>query len=199
MITAGGNALTPGEKDPCPASGCSTDGRERALLTRIAARDETAMKELYLLYHPRLAGFLTRLTARPELAEATINDTFWVVWNLAGEFRGNSRVSTWIFGITYRRGLKTLRDAGRPPTDAVVGSEAATAEPAQQKLDEWPNVALHRLPFDQRMAIALAYNVGHSCEEIASIMQCIPNTVKTHLFHARRKLKTPLTHLAGPS
>ncbi len=72
-------------------------------------------------------------------------------------------------------------------------------EPArQEELNEWLDVALQRLPLEQRTVIELAYHVGHSCEEIASIMQCPVNTVKTRMFHARRKLKTLLTTLAGP-
>ncbi|MGH8170843.1 MAG: RNA polymerase sigma factor [Steroidobacteraceae bacterium] len=191
MITA--------EKDPRPAGGCSTEERERALLARIADRDSAAMKELYLLYHRRLARFLMRLTSRYELAEEVINDTFWVVWQHAADFRGASRVSTWIMGIAYRRGLKTLRRAGPPAADTDVETQIGAEEPAQkEELAEWLDVALRRLPLEQRMVIELAYHVGHSCEEISSIMQCPVNTVKTRMFHARRKLKTLLTTLAGP-
>ena len=186
-------------EQPRPASGGSSDQRECALLGRIAARDGAAMKELYLLYHRRLARFLMRLTTRYDLAEEIINDTFWVVWQHAGDFRGASRVSTWIMGIAYRRGLKTLRYAGPPPADVDVEAEAGSEEPTkQEELNEWLDVALQRLPHEQRMVIELAYHVGHSCEEIASIMQCPVNTVKTRMFHARRKLKTLLTNLAGP-
>jgi RNA polymerase sigma-70 factor (ECF subfamily) len=193
------NAMTSAEKGPKTGSGSSTDERERALLARIAGHDSAAMKELYLLYHRRLARFLMRLTTRYDLAEEIINDTFWVVWQHAGDFRGASRVSTWILGIAYRRGLKTLRYAGPAPVDFDVEAEAATEEPTQQEeLNEWLDVALRRLPLEQRTVIELAYHVGHSCEEIASIMQCPVNTVKTRMFHARRKLKGLLTTLAGP-
>ena len=187
------------EQDPRPASASTTDAREYALLVRIAGRDSAAMKELYLLYQRRLARFLMRLTTRYELAEEIINDTFWVVWQHAGDFRGASRVSTWILGIAYRRGLKTLRYAGPPPADFDVEAEGGSEEPAkQEELSEWLDVALQRLPLEQRMVIELAYHVGHSCEEIASIMECPVNTVKTRMFHARRKLKGLLTNLAGP-
>jgi RNA polymerase sigma-70 factor, ECF subfamily len=193
------NAMTSAEKDSRPASGGSTEERERALLARITRRDAAAMRELYLLYHRRLARFLMRFTRRYELAEEIINDTFWVVWQHAGDFRGASRVSTWILGIAYRRGLKTLRRAGAAAADTSVEAEAGTEEPAQrEELSEWLDVALQRLPLEQRMVIELAYHVGHSCEEIASIMECPVNTVKTRMFHARRKLRTLLTHLAGP-
>jgi RNA polymerase sigma-70 factor (ECF subfamily) len=188
------------EKNSRSTGACSTEERERGLLARIARQDSAAMKELYLLYHRRLARFLMRLTTRYELAEEIINDTFWVIWQHAGDFRGASRVSTWIMGIAYRRGLKTLRYAGPPPPDSDIAAEIGTDEPArQEEINEWLDVALQRLPAEQRMVIELAYHVGHSCEEISSIMQCPVNTVKTRMFHARRKLKTLLTHLAGPA
>lgn len=192
--------MTSPEKNSRSASGSSTEERECALLARIARQDSAAMKELYLIYHRRLARFLMRLTTRYELAEEIINDTFWVIWQHAGDFRGASRVSTWIMGIAYRRGLKTLRYAGPPPPDGDLVAEIGTDEPArQEEINEWLDVALQRLPLEQRTVIELAYHVGHSCEEIASIMQCPVNTVKTRMFHARRKLKTLLTHLAGPA
>lgn len=67
---------------------------ERELLQRISAGDRDAFRDLYLRYHRRLARFLTRLTHRYEDAEEVINDTLWIVWQRAGDFRDASRVST---------------------------------------------------------------------------------------------------------
>jgi len=176
----------------------SRNERERALLNGIAARNVAAMNELYHLYHRRLARFLTRLTSRYDLAEEIINDTFWVVWQRAGDFRGASQVSTWILGIAYRRALKTLQRQ-RPVLSSEDGVEEPVDEPWQRaELSEWLSAALERLPLEQRMVLELAYHVGHSCEEIAQIMNCPVNTVKTRMFHGRRKLKLLLATLAGP-
>ncbi|HXS26148.1 MAG TPA: sigma-70 family RNA polymerase sigma factor [Steroidobacteraceae bacterium] len=173
--------------------------REIVLLGRIAGHDSAALKELYLLYHRRLARFLTRLTPRVEVAEEIINDTFWVVWQRAGDFRGASLVSTWILGIAYRRALKALQRL-RPTLAADEGSGEASEEPWQHaELSEWLSVALARLPREQRMVLELAYTLGHSCEEIAAIMECPVNTVKTRMFHARRKLRVLLEALGGPA
>jgi RNA polymerase sigma-70 factor (ECF subfamily) len=179
------------------ASASARNELERELLARIAARDSAAMKELYLLYHRRLARFLTRLISRGEVAEEIINDTFWVVWQRASDFRGASLVSTWILGIAYRRALKTLRRS-RP----IVSTEEEASEPSVEpwrhaELSEWLSIALARLPYEQRTVIELAYTVGHSCEEIALIMECPVNTVKTRMFHGRRKLKALLEALGG--
>ena len=178
----------------------SRNERELALMRRVAAQDRVAFKELYLLYHRRLARFLTRLTARYDLAEEIINDTFWVVWQRAADFRGASQVSTWIMGIAYRRGLKTLKRLHPGPVADESETEKLAEEPfKEEELREWLGAGLARLPLEQRLVLELAYHLGHSCEEIAQIMDCPVNTVKTRMFHARRKLKHLLHELAGPT
>lgn len=174
------------------------DDAELALVRRISLRDRCALHELYLLYHRRLARFLVRLTRRQDVAEEIINDTLLVVWNSADRFRGESRVSTWIVGIAYRRALKSVR---RKPLELVGLDEqeslAGTDELLACETQEWIEEALEELPLEQRLCLELAYVLGHSCEEISIITSCSINTVKTRLFHARRKLAVLLPRLAG--
>ena len=173
---------------------------DRRLLAQVVARDREAFRELYIIYHRRLARFLVRLTRRYELAEEIINDTLWVVWRKAADFRGDSRVSTWIMGIAYRRALKTLRSRGNQVRDTVpIENEPLVApdELGDAEMGEWILLAMQQLPTEQRLAVEFAYGYGHSCEEIALIMDCPVNTVKTRLFHAREKLRVALPGLAG--
>jgi RNA polymerase sigma-70 factor, ECF subfamily len=173
----------------------SNEGELR-LLRQVAGGDRQAFQALYVGYHRRLARFLTRLTRQYDVAEEIINDTLWVVWCKAADFRGESQVSTWIMGIAYRRALKTLQrlqSVTRHASLATVDDEATgdTAETAVEatELHERIDRALAHLPVEQRMVIELTYFLGHSCEEIALIMECPVNTVKTRMFHARRKLR----------
>jgi DNA-directed RNA polymerase specialized sigma24 family protein len=101
----------------------SSNARELELLRQVAAGDRVAFKELYLIYHRRLARFLMRMTSRHDLIEEVINDTLWTVWLKAGDFRGDSLVSTWIVGITYRRALKALRRHGTTRPMLIEGSQ----------------------------------------------------------------------------
>ena len=179
------------------SGGSSSNARELELLRQVAAGDRTAFKELYLIYHRRLARFLMRMTSRHDLIEEVINDTLWTVWLKAGDFRGDSLVSTWIVGITYRRALKALRRHSAPRP--MLAEEVAVAPDAQLENEnrEWLGQALAELPLEQRMVMEFSYLMGHSCEEIAQIMQCPVNTVKTRMFHAREKLRRSLPRLAG--
>lgn len=178
----------------------SNDGELR-LLHKVAAGDRQAFQSLYIAYHRRLARFLTRLTRQYDIAEEIINDTLWVVWCKAPEFRGESQVSTWIMGIAYRRALKTLgrlRSTARQTALAAADAETASTDGADAaELQEWIRHALDQLPMEQRMVLELTYFLGHSCEEIAEIMDCPVNTVKTRMFHARRKLRTLLPQSGG--
>ncbi len=175
---------------------------ERQLITRIAQGDRKAFEELYNLYHRRMARFLTRLTRRYDIAEEVINDTFWVVWRKAGDFRGDSQPSTWILGIAYRKARSAFRASARLAERDLEGAEEAltTEAPANtEELRDWLGQALGQLPVEQRMAVEMCYELGYSCEEIGTIMDCPANTVKTRLFHARAKLQKLLPQLASPT
>jgi RNA polymerase sigma-70 factor, ECF subfamily len=178
----------------------SSETDESALLRRIVDGDRLALEQLYNGYHRRLSRFLMRLAPRYDFAEEVINDTFWVVWTKAGEFRGASRVSTWIMGIAYRRALRALRDDRHAAvTEHGVSDDlpedsdfAATAD-----TQDWIATGLRELPDEQRLTLELAYFLGHSCEEIALITGCAVGTVKARMFHAREKLRISLPSLGG--
>jgi RNA polymerase sigma-70 factor, ECF subfamily len=170
---------------------------DRELLQRVSVGDRGAFRDLYLRYHRRLARFLTRFTRRYADAEEIINDTLLIVWQRAGEFRNASRVSTWIMGIAYRRALNVIRRANNH--ERAMRSEITEAEPTvrdnaqaleqRQLLDS----GLAQLPLEQRLVVEFSYYLDHSCEEIAEIMECPVNTVKTRMFNARRKLRSILS------
>jgi RNA polymerase sigma-70 factor (ECF subfamily) len=177
---------------------------EAELLRRVAARDHAAFHQLYLEYFGRLGRFLTRVTRQPEVIEEVINDTMLAVWNQAGQFRGDSRPSTWIFGIAYRVALKALRRDASMPADSsmpadVFDTGVADGQLMCAEIDDWLQQGLGQLSAEHRMAIELAYYMGMSCEEIAAITSCPVGTVKTRIFHARLHLRRILNLLAGPT
>ena len=183
-------------------NGGETDADERRLLGAVAGGDRIAFERLYLRQHPVLARFIGRHTARRDLVDEIINDTFWVVWRKAAEFRGESKVATWIIGIAYRCMLKALRQnppAAEQQDEALVidlsGQESGETE--QRELSDWVRRGLDLLSPEQRMTMELAYYLGQSCEEIAAIMNCASGTVKARMFHARLRLRNSLPGLGG--
>ena len=179
----------------------SAEARETLLLQRVAERDRQAFEELYNAYHRRLSRFRMRLAPRYDFAEEIINDTFWVVWRKAGEFRGASRVSTWIMGIAYRRALRALRDERQVTSIDRRLSEESTPDSddsaATADMQDWISRGLSELSEEQRLTLEMAYFLGHSCEEIAAITGSPVGTIKARMFHAREKLRLSLPLLGG--
>jgi RNA polymerase sigma-70 factor (ECF subfamily) len=185
-----------------PASGALDD---LALLRRVAEGDREAFRRLYSQYHRRLHRFLMRLTRDKQLAEEVINDTMLVVWQHARDFRGASRVSTWILGIGYRRALKSLeRRRNASAQDVVVATCSAPSGALLDALSQgaevhnWVDVALTHLSPEHRMVLELAYFLGLSCEEIAEVAECPVGTVKTRMFYGRERLRQVLLTVASP-
>jgi RNA polymerase sigma-70 factor (ECF subfamily) len=174
---------------------------DRELLAAVAGGNRRALEELYLAYHRRLARFLARFTPAYENVEEIINDTFLVVWQRAKDFRNASQVSTWVIGIAYRTALKSIRrnknHAGAANLDDY--PEQMFDPTSATEMRDWLKQGLNRLPMEQRLTLELAYHMGHSLEEIASITDCPVGTVKARMFHAREKLRQYLPELGGSS
>jgi len=179
------------------------DELDAALLDRIGNRDREALTILYSRYHGRLLRFLQRLTGDVETAQEAINDVMLVVWNSASTFAGRSRASTWIMGIAYNKAMKlrirlqrwTVRFKAADWDETI--ERAAASEGLTRDLIEKDLVyrAIMLLPPKQRAVVELTYQFGYSYEEIAEIVGCPPNTVKTRMFHARAKLRELLPEL----
>ena len=172
---------------------------ERKLLELVANRDREALTRLYEVYHERLFKFVFRLTQSHAQTEELVNDIMLAVWRGAGNYRGDSKPSTWIFGIAYRQALKRLsrkqlKISSRIDVEQISDSSVHTVEQ-----EDWVRRGLDELPTAQRMAVELVFYLGLSYEEVAAVTECPVNTVKTRMFHARRKLKENLKVAAGPA
>jgi RNA polymerase sigma-70 factor (ECF subfamily) len=172
---------------------------DRAWLRRIAHQDRVALAALYRAYQPRLARFLSRMTRQEDLIEEVINDTFYVVWQKAGQYRGDARASTWIMGIAYRQALKALRDGVDPclhNAEEELEALLVVDPDSQRETHDWLDKALRKLPDELRLTVELVYGQGHTVEEVAAIMDCPVGTTKSRLFHARVRLRNLLPGLA---
>ena len=175
----------------------SDDRHERQLLDRIAGDDRDAFDELFKVYHPRLFRFVFRMTASYRTADEIVNDILLVVWQSARTFRGDSKVSTWISGIAYRRSLRQLRK--RKFTTVPISDDTAVDENSHKRIEreDWVRRGIDELPPKQRLTVMLVYYLGLTYEETAAATGSPVNTVKTRMFHARRNLREHLSQSAG--
>ena len=176
----------------------SNEQRERTLLAQITERDREALGELYQLYQPRLFKFIFRFVRDYDVVEELVNDVMLVVWRSAAKFRGDARISTWILGIAYRQAMrrlsrKTLKVVAEADPDEFSGPDAVDIEQ-----EDWVRAGIDALPAAQQAAIVLVFYNGLSYQEAAAVAGCPVNTIKTRMFHARRKLRDLLPQAALP-
>jgi RNA polymerase sigma-70 factor, ECF subfamily len=197
-----------GEHDaPISAMGSLREDDDLRLIARVAAKDQQAIAILYQRYAPRLGRFLSRSLKSDVLVDEAVNDTMLVVWRKAGQFDPDrTRFSTWLFGIAYRAGMEALaRLAKESCAPLSIGEERDHEEPESNddpattvlgwQLGRELMAALQQLSPDHRTVIELTFVEGFSYPQIASIVGCPENTVKTRMFHARRRLAQLLSHL----
>ena len=152
---------------------------ERELLARVSAQDLQAFEQLYRIYQPRLARFLTGMLRRPQLIEEVLDDTMMVVWNKPDAFAGSSKLSTWIFGIAYRKAMKALRRWDQPvedpDLDLRVSEEPAPDQQAGlEQIQARLATAINGLSADHRAVV-----VVHPDEEVVHARE----TLESHEAH----------------
>jgi RNA polymerase sigma-70 factor (ECF subfamily) len=179
----------------CAASG---DDLDCALICAIAVGDESAFNAFHSRYSRRIESFTLRITRRRDLAEELAQETLTVVWQSAARFRNASRVSSWVFGIAHFLSVKALRKSSRAVLDMTDVEVQESHDPwLHSEVREWLDAALALLPEQQRTALERCYRWGQTCQQIADSLGCPINTVKTRMFHGRRKLRHLLPELAG--
>ena len=157
-------------------------------------RNAIAMKTLYDTYRSRLVPFLLRMTKDQALIEEVYNDVMLTVWNKASQFKGDAKVSSWIFSIAYRSCLRVIqkqqfRQKVLDKLQFFTHQEEAQEDTQESGEFDLLNKAIAKLPPKQKIVIELSYYEGYSVQEIADIAQCPANTVKTRLHHARVKIR----------
>jgi RNA polymerase sigma-70 factor, ECF subfamily len=167
---------------------------DEALIGRIAAGDKLAMHLLFARHHVRVYRFVLRLVRDESLAEDLISEVFLDVWRQASRFERRSSVGTWLLAIGRHKALSALRKRPAQALDeertAAIQDPADDPEIAVQKKDksEILRNCLNGLSAEHREIIDLVYYHEKSVEEAAGIVGIPANTVKTRMFHARKRL-----------
>lgn len=170
---------------------------DRELIERCRAGDDNAFAELIDRYKDLVFGLIYRMVADRALAEDLAQDVFLKVHRGIPYFRGEARLSTWIFRIVQNvcvqarnrpRGDEPLE--GTPRSDAPAREfgkpdEAFAAVETRDRLTK----ALSKLPENYRMLVVAHYLRGVQYEALAEALNLPLGTVKTHLYRAKRRLR----------
>jgi RNA polymerase sigma-70 factor, ECF subfamily len=170
---------------------------ERELIERCRTGDDTAFAELVDRYKDLVYGLIHRMVRDRGLADDLAQDVFLKVHRGLPYFRGDARLSTWIFRIVQnvcvqsrssRRPELPLDDgvAGdRPPRQFGSEDRAFDSLEDRDRLDK----ALAALPPNYRMLVVAHYMKGVQYEALAEALNLPLGTVKTHLYRAKRRLR----------
>ncbi len=161
------------------------------LLTACARKDQAGFAELYRRHHTAMIRVAYRYLGSSEGVEDAVHEAMLVVWQKAGSFEGRSRVKTWMLGIVIHKSRELKRKYGREVAQSDLDVEADLIDESSVPSLENRDVqrALASLSDDHRSCIELAYFAGLNHREIASVMECPVNTVKTRVHFAKKYLK----------
>lgn len=177
------------------------DRTDEQLLAAHVAGDRFAFEELFHRYQPQLYQ-LARITIRcPDDARDALQDAMLSAHCGAPKFRHDCSVSSWLYRIVVNACLDRLRrHKARPTTPLEAMTSAGSVGDPAPGVDTAivVELALMRLPVEQRAAIVAVDMQGFSVAEAARMLGVPEGTVKSRRARARTKLATTLGHLCVP-
>jgi len=166
------------------------DFDEEALIERCRTGDDIAFGELVERYKHLVYGMVWRLTADRSRTDDLAQEVFLKIYRGLPYFRGEARLSTWIFRIVSNV-CSQDRSQRREETPASPIRERGRDDGAFAELElrDRLDKAIAQLPENYRLLIAAHYLQGVQYEALAEALDIPVGTVKTHLYRAKRRLR----------
>ena len=178
-----------------------TKEEELALLLRAQEGDGAAFEALVRAHEATVYHLALRQLGSREDAEDAAQEVFLKAYTSLKSFRGESRLSVWLYRITnnvcvdmLRRRRETVSlsiedEDGEPMEMEIADARFDPAALAERKdLREQVGEALRQLPPDAREILLLRELGGQRYDEIAETLSLDIGTVKSRIFRARKKL-----------
>ena len=175
-------------------------GDDPRFLERLRAGEPRAFEELVIAYQHRVFGVALRMLGSRAEAEEVAQEAFLRAHRALGAFRGDAKLSTWLYAIASRLCLNRLasseRRMGREGEETLLRLPSGHANPVDELERGELEAALHRaiaeLPEERRIVVVLRDLEGLSYEEIAETLGLELGTVRSRLHRARMDLKAKL-------
>jgi len=177
---------------------------EADLVERLRAGERDAVEEAYVTHHAAIRGFARRLVGDAATAEDLVHDTFIALPRAIRGFRGDAPLRAFLIGVAVNHARRHIRAAvrRRRATERLAARDElapktldATEELERRRLAAKLSAALDELPIDQRVVFVLCEAEQRTSVEVAAIVGAPEGTVRTRLFHAKRKLRAALEDL----
>lgn len=180
-----------------------TASQEAEIVRRVLEGDADAFGAIVDEYQKNVYNLALRMTGNPEDAQDMSQEAFIKAFNSLASFRGDSKLSVWLYRIVSNVCLDFLRSRKRRQTVSLNmdDGEGGTSELEIPDLSAMPEEELNRrltreavrkgllsLPEDQREILLLREIEGLSYDEIAQALGLEAGTVKSRIFRARKRL-----------
>lgn len=180
-----------------------TAASNRALAARAARGDEEAFRTLVRRVHPRIHRWARSITGTDMDADEVAQEVLLRMYRYLGDFKGDSRLTTWLYRITRNAAIDHFRAAGRRETlsldvdedadEPSAPEQATTTDPLRdvhaEGLASLVETFYEALPDRQREVFDLVDLQGFAPVEVAEMLDAKPVTVRANLFKARRTIR----------
>jgi RNA polymerase sigma-70 factor (ECF subfamily) len=171
---------------------------EDDLVARLREGERRAVEEVYVAHHTAIRGFARRLVGDSAAAEDVVHETFVALPKAIRRFRGEGSLRSFLIGVAANHSRRHVRSAmrRRRATERLAAHEElqdrtidATHQLITKQMADRLWAALDELPLDQRIVFVLCEAEQRTSVEVSGIVGAPEGTVRTRLFHAKRKLR----------
>lgn len=172
---------------------------DEALLEAARSGDKRALERLLVLEEPRIYAYGLRMCGHPEDAREVLQETMLAVARNIGAFRGDAKLTTWLFQLA-RSACSRQRRRERPEPVEPDAIDIADTAPDPERIASASELAavltraLQHLSEAQREVLVLRDIEGLSAPEVADVLGLEVGAVKSRLHRARSALAEALEH-----
>lgn len=179
---------------------------EPEFIIQLKQGDAAAFNELVQVYRNHVLNICYRFVLDRELAEDISQEVFIEVFHSIRSFRGDARLSTWIYRIATTKSLDEIKKQKRKKRISSIGRTLGLEQVAgwlagndrpdtRIETDERFRLlvdALNSLPDNQRIALTLSKVEGYTSPEIAAVMNTTLSAVDSLIYRAKQQLQIKL-------
>lgn len=180
--------------DSAPVADDVVYDEDSELIDRLAIGDEVAFRMLVERHIDRAYAIALRIVGNAADAEDVVQDTMLKIWSHRGRWQhGRAKFSTWLYRVISNRCIDLRRKPRNENVDTV--PEVADGQPGaveiieRNELNGMLELAMQRLPEQQRIAVILSYHENMSNGEIAQVMDTTVAAVESLLKRGRQQLR----------
>jgi RNA polymerase sigma-70 factor (ECF subfamily) len=160
------------------------------LVERFLSGDRSGFEELYQKYYEKVFAISRGILLDGEEAADAVQEIFFLVFRNLSKFDRRSRFSTWLFRVSVNRSIQESRkNRHKHKNVELTEASASFTMEEPETMDPHVHAALEKLAPQDRALLTLFYWDELNLQEIATIVGCNVNAVKTRLYRSRERFR----------